>query len=384
MARQKDTDKSDQASRELIRVLEDAIRAGADSVGLEYEDRNWIVYHNFGNTGFGAARIAKELQWDVINQICERAGLSRKARGKMQVSLLGKDYEVAVKTHESFGESVYHLALKEREEKEEPTVQKKKKKKKPAAKASAPIRWEFDPDIPTDDFFDGRNLDELWDLQEAADNFVSMMNGHTFLTWEAVVCEEQGLTLTANQKKALGGLLDFNDEEEDNGILYIDEMPRPSEPWHVILNKIVPHLLIEPYRTFDCHEEVKCDGWNQIVTALREHGQGLSLPPGAKSPEEVVPANLRHKLWLQWCFKDLSGLGQDEEATLNNPNEQDRVDNFIENLRECKDSVAYFGLTLELLLTKVVLPDKDKPVFLKLMHEKLGLSSAKEPIAARL
>ena len=135
VARQKDTNKSDQAYRELIRVLEDAVRAGADSVGLEYEDRNWIVYHNFGNTGLGAALIANELQWDVINQIYERAGLSRKSRGKMQVSLLGKDYEVAVKTHESFGESVYHLTLKGRQEKEAATVPKKKKKKKTGVQA---------------------------------------------------------------------------------------------------------------------------------------------------------------------------------------------------------------------------------------------------------
>ena len=257
-------------------------------------------------------------------------------------------------------------------------------KKKPTAHQPAPMRWEFDPDIPTDDFFDGRNLDELWDLQEAVDNFVSMMNGDTFLTWEAVVCDEQGLSLTAKQKKALGGLVDFNDEEEDDRILYIDEIARPSEPWYVILNKIAPHLLIEPYRTFDSHEDVKCEGWNQIVTALWEHGQGLSLPPGAKSPEEVVPAELRHKLWLQWCFNDLGGIGQEEELTLENPEEHERVDGFTENLRECKDSVAYFGLTLESLLTKVVLPDKDKPVFLKLMQERLGLTSAKEPIATHL
>jgi hypothetical protein len=129
---------------------------------------------------------------------------------------------------------------------------------------------------------------------------------------------------------------------------------------------------------------VKCDGWNQIVTALREHGQGLSLPPSVKSPEEVVPAELRHKLWLQWCFNDLSGLGQEEELTLENPDEHDRVDGFIETLREYKDSVAFFGLTLESLLTKVVLPDKDKPVFVRLMQDKLGLSSAQEPIASHL
>jgi hypothetical protein len=256
-------------------------------------------------------------------------------------------------------------------------------KKKQAASKPGPIRWEFDSDIPTDDFFDGRNLDELWDLQETVDNFVSMMNDGTFLTWEAVACEEQGIPLTPKQRKALGGLLNFNDEEDD-GILYIDEIPRPSEPWHVILNKIVPHLLIELFRTFNCHEEVKCDGWNLIVTALREHGEGLSLPPGVKSPAEVVPAELRHKLWLQWCFNDLSGLGQEEELTLKNPEEHERVDGFIENLRECEDSVAHFGLTLESLMTKLILPERDQPIFVRLMQEKLGLSSAQEQIAARL
>src|ERR1022692_1927046 len=96
------------------------------------------------------------------------------------------------------------------------------KKKKQSTKQPGPIRWDFDPDIPTDDFFDGRNLDELWDLQEAVDNFVSMMDGDTFLAWEAVMCEEQDLPLTAKQKKALGKLLSFNDEEDDE-ILYIDE-----------------------------------------------------------------------------------------------------------------------------------------------------------------
>jgi len=40
------------------------------------------------------------------------------------------------------------------------------------------------------------------------------------------------------------------------------------------LNKIAPHLLIETYRTFDCHEEVKCDGWNQIVNRLARTWSG--------------------------------------------------------------------------------------------------------------
>lgn len=256
-------------------------------------------------------------------------------------------------------------------------------KKKPPARKSASMRWEFDPDIPTHDFFESGSLDDMWNLQEAVDSFVHWMEEDRFLTWEAVACEEQGIKLTPRQKKALGGLLNFNDEEDD-GILYIDEIPRPSEPWYIILNKIVPYLLIEPYRTFDCHEEVKCDGWNQIVTALKEHGAGLSLPPGVKSPEEVVPAEMRHKLWLQWCFNDLSGLGQEDELTLEDAEEHYRIEWFIDHLRECKDSVACFGLTLDSLLTRVILPEKDRPIFLKLMQVKLGLGSAQEQIADRL
>ena len=147
------------------------------------------------------------------------------------------------------------------------------KNKKQPTKQPGPVRWQFDPDIPTHDFFEGGSLDNMWNLQEAVDSFVYWMNEDRFLTWEAVASEEQGLPLTPEQKETLGDLLSFNDEEDDQ-ILYIDEIPRPSEPWHVILNKIVPHLLIEPYRTFDIHDEVKLDGWNLAATPSVWGGRG--------------------------------------------------------------------------------------------------------------
>ena len=262
-------------------------------------------------------------------------------------------------------------------------MQKKKQKKSPASRTKAPIRWEFDPDIPTLDFFEEGPLDETWNLQEAVDRFVRWLEEDRFLIWEAVVCEEQGITLTPKQKKLLGSLLDFNDEGDDQ-ILYIDEMPRPSEPWHVILNRIVPYLLIEPFQTFDCQDEVKCEGWNQIMNALQEHGQGLSLPLGVEEVTEVVPAELRHKLWLQFCFGDLSGLGQEENLPLDDPEQHYRIEWFIDHLRQLKESVAYFGLTLDSLLTKVVLPERDQPIFVRMMQENLGLSSAHERISDHL
>jgi hypothetical protein len=108
------TDNSARSFHELLRVLEEAVRAGAHSVGLEYKGRGLMVFHNFGNTGLGTSRIPQELQQDVIAELVNRAGLSRKSRGKMQVRLLGKDYEAVVEEYDSFGESAFTITLKER------------------------------------------------------------------------------------------------------------------------------------------------------------------------------------------------------------------------------------------------------------------------------
>jgi hypothetical protein len=111
------TDNSARAFQELVRVLEEAVQAGVDSVGLEYKGRDLMVFHFLGNTGLGASRIPQELQQDVIAELVNRAGLSRKSRGKMQVGLLGKDYDAVVEEYDSFGESAFNLTLKERKKK---------------------------------------------------------------------------------------------------------------------------------------------------------------------------------------------------------------------------------------------------------------------------
>jgi hypothetical protein len=244
------------------------------------------------------------------------------------------------------------------------------------------MRWSFGPDVPTDDFFDGRPLTDVWNLQEAVESFISYLETARFLTWEAVVRYEQGLPLTARQEDALDGLINFGDPG-DNRIHYIDEFPRPSEPWFAILNKLVPYLLIEPFRTSDEHWEVQSHSWHRIVTALKEYGEGLSLPPGVGSISEVVPAELQHRLWLQHAFDMLAGLGQEEELFLD-PEDPWRVEVLIERLQECKDSVAYFKLTPESILDRVTMPERDRPIFLKMMQQKLGLESPRQPIAERL
>ena len=257
---------------------------------------------------------------------------------------------------------------------------KPKKKKQPQPERPLPIKWEFGPDIPTYDFLEGIKLNDLWGLQEAIGYFVHKMEDGQFLAWEAVAADEQGLPLTKKQQAEVDDLLDFTDGEEDR-VLYINDIPRTNEPWFAILGKIVPRLLIEPFRTFDIHDEVQCEGWKDLVRSLQEHGDGLSLPQGVASAVDVVPLELRHKLWLQDCFDALSGLGQDEKLTLEDPEQHYRIEDFVEALRAHKDTVQHFNLTLDTLLERVVLPEKDKPLFVKMMQDKLGIKATVEAIA---
>src|SRR5215831_11217981 len=60
------THNSARAFQELVRVLEEAVRAGVDSVGLEYKGRDLMVFHQAGPLGLGAGRIPQELQQDVV------------------------------------------------------------------------------------------------------------------------------------------------------------------------------------------------------------------------------------------------------------------------------------------------------------------------------
>ena len=108
------TENSERAFQELVRVFEEALRAGVNSIGLEYKGRDLMVFHNAGSVGLGASRVSQELQQAVIEELVKRAGLSRKSKGKMQVSLLGKDCEAIVEEYDFFGESAFTITLRER------------------------------------------------------------------------------------------------------------------------------------------------------------------------------------------------------------------------------------------------------------------------------
>ena len=251
------------------------------------------------------------------------------------------------------------------------------KKKRRHPERPLPLKWEFEADIPTHDFLAGRDLTNPGTRSLAVHEVVRFMGRGGFLAWEAVMANEQGLRLTHLQESAFSTL--NNAETNDDGrIVCISGSIRPKEPWYDTINKIVPQMITEPFRTTEPHLEI----WSYLVDDLHEEAGGLSLPPGVASPVEVVLEELRHKLWLQDCYDALCELDGTEEVTLENDEQCElRMEDFVSSLREQKESVQYFDLTIDSLLTKVIVPEKEGPILIREMLERLGMKSTAEPLA---
>jgi len=213
------------------------------------------------------------------------------------------------------------------------------------------------------------------------DDLLNCLQDGYFLRWEAVIRNEQGLPLTKKQQKAFDEIINFSDEDEDGPILHIDEIPRPSEPWYETLRKIAPKLILDPFKTYEIHNEIFYEELPRLVECLDEYARDLSLPEGTNSPKDVIPDDIRHRIWLQYCFDALSGLGQEEELTLENEDQKPwRIEGFINALKENKDSVKYLNLTIETLLKMIKLPMKDEKIFVESMLKKLKMKSISEKL----
>jgi hypothetical protein len=265
---------------------------------------------------------------------------------------------------------------------------KPKKSVKELIKKSSPSKISNKPDIPAipvDDFLKDYNLNKTWDLAECIDNLMYRIKNGYFLQWEAVVRDEQGLPLSEKQQEALDDLLSFSEDEdeydEDVPILYIDERPRPSEPWYETVKKLVPRLILNPFTTYKIYDEIYTERWQSIVECLEEYAKDLSMPEGITSPVEVIPADILHRLWLQYCFDILGGLGQEKELTLANEKQKPwRLKEFIDRLKKHKDSVEFFDLTLEKLFEFVKLPPEDEKILIESMMKELGIKSTSEKL----
>jgi len=259
-----------------------------------------------------------------------------------------------------------------------------KRKGKRTPQRTAPRRPPTRREVPIRDYWQGIDLDVPGNLDEALEVLTSDLCNGYFLRWEGVVRQEQGLSLSEAQQEALSELISF-DDDEDTPTLYINEMPRPREPWYQSARELIARLPRVPFRTetFDYYLALS-EGWPDLAECVVEYGLDLSLPEGVTDPLDVFDVELRHRLWLQYCFDMLHGLGQDAELTLENEEQRWRIDEFVERLQEHVDSVRHFDLTLEKLLTMVVLPSRDSEIFAELMTERLGLTGIQDRLANAL
>jgi hypothetical protein len=245
----------------------------------------------------------------------------------------------------------------------------------------APPPIPYSQDIPVHNILGYYDINTDYGLSECLEDIIHCMKDGYYLRWEAVVRHEQGLPLSKLQEEALDELISFKDEDDDETILYIDEIPRPNEPWYETLRKVVPKLILDPFETYRNYLETYHEGWSELVECLDNYLKYLPLPEGVETPVDVIPENIRHRLWLQNSFNMLSGIGQEEELTLENEDQKPwRIEGFIDDLKKYKDSVQYFDLTIETLLQMVILPLKDEKIFVESLLKELKMKSVSEAI----
>jgi hypothetical protein len=238
---------------------------------------------------------------------------------------------------------------------------------------------EYDQKVPTYDFVgEHGSIDDLGDVESLLEDFINSIEDGYFLQWEAVERIERGLPLTPHQQRAMEDLYSFS-EDPDQPIWYIDEIARPLEPWHVIIQKIAKWLLVDPLRTSDFHFACATEGWPNLYECMEAPENRLMPPDGMASPIDVVPEELQHRLWLQSCFDPLVGIGQptyqEDPEVIRLKDDPYRVEEFIEELKKHRNTVESLNLTLENMLKILVMPKDDEKFFVTLMKKNLGLES---------
>ena len=106
------SENSEAAFQYLVRVLEEAVQEGADSVGLEREDGDLTVVQYSKSSGLALGPVPKELEQVLVDEIIDRAGLAHTFKGEIQIFLAGRDYKVIVDERDDWGESAFNLLLK--------------------------------------------------------------------------------------------------------------------------------------------------------------------------------------------------------------------------------------------------------------------------------
>lgn len=247
------------------------------------------------------------------------------------------------------------------------------RRKSKKTESSFELNWQFGSEIPVYDIF---KYFDVGNYDRALNDLVNDIASGYYLLWEAVMSQEQNLPLTKAHRKALKDLLYFGEDEKDQ-ILYIDGIPRPKEPWYEIARKILSNVIDEPFDTTEGISPAVYEGWPMLIEVLGKHGATLSLPTKVEKPIDIFPEELQHLMQLYQCFEALSGLGQDDELTLENPEQREyRIKWFLRCIKESKETIQFFDLSLETLLERIIMPSKDEKIFKQLMMSELKLPSS--------
>ena len=202
--------------------------------------------------------------------------------------------------------------------------------------ASLENEWTFGPDVPTNDFLQHRDVHSDSDLEWLVSDLIHALERGDFLRWEAVVCRELGLPLTERERQAIGELLDFNDDPDEGRILYIDGIPRPDRLWYEVVRLIAPHLLVEHYK--DRRGPLRRD-YRRLEGPGRRTGAARRRSVAARGDQTPHRGRARRGE-AQAVAPDLprpfGRAGQNEDLTLQDPDEHYRIEEFIACLRSTR------------------------------------------------
>jgi len=152
------------------------------------------------------------------------------------------------------------------------------------------MKWEFTADVQTQDWI-GCDLNDHANLEDCVHRLVQHLETELFAWWEVIVREEQGM----RPIELLCEVIEQCDPEEIRP-------PRPTLPWYEIVRQIVPRMLFDPFEPKNHHQREIAACWPLLAAAIEEHGYGLSLPGGVSGPLDVVPDELRDRLWQQFAL----------------------------------------------------------------------------------
>jgi hypothetical protein len=252
---------------------------------------------------------------------------------------------------------------------------------KPKQRASAswrdrPIDWQQAVrGVPVEDYLDAYELSSPAGRHDAVEDVVYLLESGRWLTWEAVVREEQGLPLGEAHELALDELLDFSDDEEDR-VLWIDESARPREPWYATVQRLARTLQVVRYVTSAAHYEGELTAGERLLLAVEEHGEHLSLPPGADRPYDAIGPELWDRLTVQVALDAFSGVGAGAEVV-----DADRIDWFLRDLKARIASVVALDVSLDDVLAPLVMPHRERERLVRAVVQQLRIRDSTDPIA---